>query len=1848
MAFGLILYRGNHFSICYCIMKIKKGIRPRLGKILWPLFFLTAHGLSAQLLEVADGPPITPENLITNIFLGSGVEVVSVVYQGAGEAVGYFKNGDDEVGLSRGIVMTTGRAVSQGIDTGVDAPGSEFASYGNGSTATNADLSTIANGSSVNNVCQYIITFIPIADTLRFRYAFASEEYPEWVCSNFNDIFGFFISGPGISGPYQNNAKNIALIPGTNLPVRINNVNPGVVGSQGSIGNCSGDNGSLDYSQFYNNNDGSDKFPVYDGITDVFIAEAIVQPCQVYTIKLVIADVADDAFDSGVFLEAKSFGTGSLQVETATLSLDGSVAEGCANGSITFSLPNPVESDFPIDLNLLGSAQNGVDYEFIPANLFIPAGASSLTVPIVGIEDGIDDPNETLIFDVQRDICHRDTFTLLMKENPLVLPDLGPDPIICRGDSMQLDGTIPIVLPEPPSFSNSTPLAITPTSTAIYSDIQVNGVAPGILGPDVIQSICIDSLTHRWIDDLDIFLIGPDGQFLELTTDNGGNGGNGAQPDYYLHTCFTLDAAQPINFPGPFAPPTAVPFTGEFLPEGVFSDLWDGVKSTNGTWRLLLYDDANGFEGTLFKWTMTFNSIYKINYEWSPSAGLSCTDCPNPVAKPDQTTTYTVTATDSYGCSVTDSITIEVLPVFPAPNVQCVLPTNSSVQVAWDPIPDVDGYEVQVNGGAWETPSGALTHEVTNLVMGQAVAISVRPIGGCGGPATTLQCVAEECFPPEAEITKTDISCAGASDGTVTILPSTGAAPFLYRLKGQTNDTGIFTGLSAGNYNGVVQDALGCALIFNIAIIEPPALEVTAVVTTPILCNGAATGTAAAVVTGGTGAYSFLWPDLSVDTLASGLSAGLTEVLVTDENGCEATASVMVDEPEPLVTSAVENAVNCFGAADGWAAVSVSGGTQPYTILWDAAAQNQMADTAIGLSAGQYSALILDAHGCESSVTAQIDQPAALLVEATAVDALCPDSNDGSVSVQASGGTGLLTVNWVEMVSGIPAGNTATVAGLNPGRYMVVIRDERLCEARDTAEVMAPDALVVMIDAVAPPCAGVDDGQAVISASGGTGPYSIDWGAGFGNDFTRNDLPAGSFSFEVRDANGCVTTGVFDLQEALPIVIESAITPVTCSGLADGQIELMLTGGNGGFSVDWGGGQTGTLITGLSPGTFSAGITDMLGCTAEGVFVIDEPAPLNVVLETQDPLCFGSADGGALVTAGGGSGNFNFSWENGQTGPVSTGLSAGVHSVTIADDNGCTEIRDFELIEPMELTGAMVTTRASCRPEPDGQARVSIQGGTSPYAFSWSNGQKVENATGLTSGSYTVTVTDAHGCELLLSGTVDAAPGIELTLAVTPVQCNGQAQGSVSSGIAGGTGNVTYAWNKPELPAVGNLNNLPAGNYTLVVTDESGCIDSATVSVTEPPLLVVTTQATQVICEGDDSGSIDITVTGGVEPYQFAWNNGATSEDLEGLPTGSYVLTVTDDNRCLATAVATVIQPDPLRIQLTAKPVDCFGDRTGSITSSVSGGASPYVYTWNNGTTTRNLDGIPAGNYELTVTDHSGCLQTEAVSVSQPATPLAAKSEVLPVSCAGGRDGRIDLDPSGGTPPYRYSLNGTDFGGSSALIGLPTGAYPVVIEDAKGCLWYGPPLLVGEPAPLTVDLGPNRTIPYGDSLQLDAPVIEGGTGNFYTYFWTPRDTSALSCFDCPSPLITVDYQMSFQLVVTDEAGCEAEDILTVFVSKNNPVFVPTGFTPNGDGTNDRLLVHSRQGDDIKVLAFRIFDRWGETVFEDGGFVTNSTDRGWDGSFRQQPMNPGVYIWQLQVEYPDGNTAFFKGSTTLIR
>ncbi|MEY3051210.1 MAG: hypothetical protein RLY31_995 [Bacteroidota bacterium] len=1802
-------------------------------------------------MEVTDAttPPYTPENLITNIFLGEGVEVLNVTYEGDPLAVGYFKNAGNATGIDRGIILTTGRAASSNANCsgqlGANCTGGQFASNDVNSAVVDPDLQTIASG-GLNDVAKYTITFIPTADTLRFKYVFASEEYPEWACSSFNDVFGFFISGPGISGPFSNNGKNIALIPGTNIPVTINNIHPQNGGSCPPA-----------FVEFYNDNNNSAVQPVYDGYLQVFTAEAVVIPCETYTIKLAVADVGDNAYDTGVFLEAKSFGTGSLQVETKTISLDGTVTEGCATGSITFRLPNPAESDFPIDFTLFGSAENGVDYELIPTELFIPQGDSVLEILVTAIEDFLPEGTETVGFDVQRDICNRDTFWLFIRDNQILPPGLPPDTALCTGDTIVLDATLPIPLPTPPTFINDTDYPVSHTAPT-YSPIVVAGVQPVYLEEGVIRSVCVN-IDHKWVDDLDLFLISPGGQFIELSSDNGSN------CDHYDQVCFSPTASGAILDGQPWTPcgsGVGAPFSnGTYQPEGIWSDLWDGTFPTNGTWQLLVIDDQTGFSGTLLDWSITFEPLYQLYYRWEPETGLSCTDCPDPLASPDTTTTYFVTAWDTYGCSVYDTVTVLVDESLPAPVVTCGPITNQSITFEWEPVDQAQTYFINLGNGNWVLPNGGpLSHTVNGLLLNQSVTIEVVAEGACPGAVGTVTCQTPDCDAPVLTADAvTDVTCSGFSDGSFQLSASGGAGGYTFLLDTVSNSDGFFSGLPPGSYQVTVVDAWGCPNVLPVDVGVADALVLQGVQVAPVACAGLSDGAVTISVSGGTAPYQFDWTGNSTDSILTGLPAGSYFANVTDANGCTDTVRVFLSDPSPLLLVSAATGISCAGASDGTASVQVSGGTGPYDILWDIAT-GQVADTLVtGLPTGFFPVSVTDANGCQQSDTVTILSPDPVVVALSGQNPLCANSADGSASVSVSGGSGNISFEW----------NTGSsdpfVPQLPAGTYWVTATDQSGCSAVDSVILTAPDALNLFVESEVVSCNGGSDGSVLTLVEYGQAPYTYSWSDGTSGVYLE-DVPAGVYCVTVTDANGCTESGCALVEEPSAMQLSLVVVPAGCNGGNEGAIDLTVTGGLGNYSYVWSNGETTQDLSGIGAGNYAVVITDAVGCEISASAMLSDLPPLVLSLTAEAVSCFGGNDGAVQPTVSGGSGTYDYVW-TGPAGlssdqPVLTDISAGWYVLTVEDTEGCMAIDSLEVTQPTApLSVAVGQPDTICFQAATGMLSADATGGTAPYVFQWDNGVQGAGLSGLTAGSYQVTATDDAGCTAVATAEIPEQGPMTVMLTQVPASCAGFADGSMTlEQVSAGNLNLPISsllsieWSN-GLEDVTTLNGLIGGIvYAVTVTDALGCSGSADLLLEDPaPLSLQVTAVVNLTCQGLDDGGATVQASGGTFPYQYAWGGtaaGQTGPTAANLAAGAATVTVTDANGCQADAILDISSPSALVATVEQTDVLCNGASDGSLSLSASGGFPPYSLLWSTGSSEPALSDLPAATYSFQLSDSRGCFLSDSVTIDEP-DPMDATVDVQGVSCTDERDGRITADVTGGSPPYRFSLDGVDYSASPVIIALGSGVYDLFIRDSKGCEWVVTDIELTNPDPLVVDLGPDTIVAYGTNHQLIPFVSSFGTGIPLTYEWysnNPQVPPSATNTSTANFLATSPTNVS--LTVTDAFGCRASDQVNLFVLETRFVTVPTGFAPaaGGDVANDLLHVHgdSRMVDQIE--RFQVFDRWGERLYEAAEFAINDLSVGWDGSFRGKAMPAGVYAWVVEVSFVDGRKEVYKGNTTLVR
>ena len=1802
-------------------------------------FFCTAAALlcfpfiSLSQIEVATGslPPYDPQTLIEDVLLGEGVEILNIDYEGPARAVGYFNNGSEDIGLEEGIVLTTGVSVTEGANLGITEPGSVEASANNQSTATDADIQSLAGPEDIFNLVKYTITFVPSSDRLSFRYVFASEEYPEFGCTAYNDVFGFFISGPGITGTFENGGENIALIPGTNLPVTINNIHP-----QNPVNPAC----TPEYLEFYNDNDGSNDFPVYDGYLDIFTAEAEVIPCQTYTIKLVIADISDAQRDSGVFFEAKSFNSKGFEVSANSDALDGTLVEGCTEGEFVISIEEAASENTVIDYQMVGDAENGTDYQTIGGTISIPAGQTSVTIPVIPLTDTNTEGIESVGLDVQINDCTRDTFYLYLSDPTLENPDLGEDQTLCNGESLQLDGTVNAESVEGQIFTSQpgdSPIILGPIAgnppVPAYVDIEVSGFNPPVLREGLIDRVCIN-IDHSALEDLDVYLYAPNGNFMLLTSDNGGMG------DDYTNTCFSPSATQPITFGMSNAPASEAPFTGTFIPEGSWENLYFGDSPVNGTWRLMAIDDEQGFTGQIMDWSIAFNSVYQVNYAWSPAAGLTCTDCPNPTVTPTSSAEYELTVTDSYGCSVSDNITLNVIDSYAAPDVNCTDVTTNSVTFTWEEVPFAESYEVSTDNVNWFVPNASPTmHTVSGLSTGETVVLMVRAVGDCPAEVGMQSCQTLDCSGLTVAVSTTPATCAGASDAFFTVSATGANGGLTYQANGETNTTGTFTGLTAGLYPVTVTDDAGCTVGANVNVNEPDAIQTDIVVNNQIDCDDA-TASATATGTGGSGTLSYAWSNGDITATATFDTVGEYFVTISDNNNCSVTDSVMIIS-EGELSADISDDIICADGTDGSATVTVSAGTEPVTYQWDAAADNQTTATADNLSPGIYSVTVTSADGCELILQTDIDSYPALSADATATNASCGGS-DGSVTVNAAGGTEPLSYLWD--APGMPT--TTTVDDLPAGNYNVTVTDANQCTVVASTSINTPsDITLSSLMTTDVSCFGLFDGMVDLTAQGGTAPleYTLD-GAGPQSIGQFGALYAGEYSMIVTDAAGCSVSIDFVINE--PAEIQTApvnITEISCTD-AQGSATVIVTGGNAPYSFAWSNSQSDSILIADTAGAYTVTITDSEGCTATESVTVGESAELTASIDATT-ACAGEDSAFAFVEITTGTAPFNFLWEDGSTNDTLYNLTPATYTVTVTDANDCEEILSVTVEEFPAFSLNLTSTDADCNGAPDGTATVTVTGGTPDFIYVWSDGQMTATATELAAGLYTVTVTDANGCTQTGDATVSTPSMLSIAdISAEAVTCHDGTDGTATVTAAGGTGAFNYQWDAAAAnQTTATAADLAPGTYSVTVSDAENCQVTASVTVENAEEIVLSFDQINVLCAADEDGSIDLSVSGGTQPYTYSWSNGAMTEDIAELSAGIYEVTVTDSNSCTVNGQATISTTTPIEVTVLINDVTCFDYEDGSVSINVNGGVSPYTYAWSSGQTTQNLTDIVAGDYQVTVTDANGCGVFAEAQVNQPAV-FGATVEVTEPLCAGDETGVLTVNVIGGQPDYLYSIDGIIYTPEPTFVNLPSQSYNITVIDGNECVYDTTDVFLPAPQELQVYAGEDQTVEIGDRAFLEAQIV-GGTGAV-EFMWEEATNIDLSCNDCLAPYALVNSSGTLTVTATDENGCTAADSLLLAVRKVYNLYLPNAFSPDFDGVNDRFFPMGKSN--VFIESMEIYDRWGDLVYTGGEFFASDENAGWDGKTGGQPAETGVYVYYVEAIFADGESALFKGDVTLVR
>ncbi len=1137
-------------------------------------------------------------------------------------------------------------------------------------------------------------------------------------------------------------------------------------------------------------------------------------------------------------------------------------------------------------------------------------------------------------------------------------------------------------------------------------------------------------------------------------------------------------------------------------------------------------------------------SFYQIPYYGDPNS-VSTASCSNPLFATSQIVLYETTNIIDVYIQNKDNCTgwnngfgIEGIQDAFGSSATVVAGRNNTV---WTAVNDAQRF----------TPTGAPQYSLTwynaaNTAIGTTPSISVCPTdtatytarvvnNTCGGPIT-VSAVATVNYTgiQSINITSTSVYCSG-NTGTATAHATGSTAPYTYSWApgGQTSQTAV--GLSVGTYTVTVTGANLCSLTNTVTIAASPPVTFSFTNIINVNCFGTNTGSASVNVLTGSSPYTYLWSNSQTSVAATGLGPGTYTVVVTDAHNCSHTDSVHITS-SPALTHSFSGRINddCFGNHIGTITVNVSGGTPAYTYLWS---NSQTSATATGLGAGTFTVVVTDAHNCSFSDTVHITSPSALThTFPSIVNIDCFGNNTGSATISVSGGTPPYSYSWSNSQT------SAAASPLTAGTYTITVTDAHNCSFIDSVHITTPLALshtfpsIINVD-----CFGNPTGSATVSVTGGTLPYTYQW-SNSQTSAAATALAAGTYTIVVTDAHSCSFTDSVHITS--PLILAHTfpiITNVDCFGNPTGSAQISVTGGTPAYSYSWNTipVQITAFIDTLYAGVFTVTVIDAHGCTFADSVIITTPTGLGVFSPSvTDVNCYGNNNGSATVTPFGGTPGYTDYWyPANQTGPTATGLAPGVDTVRITDNNGCIIKTLVQITQPDSLSEVLNHVNILCYGDSTGTASVAVAGGTPPYTYLWTPGASTSAAvTGLKSGSYSILITDAHGCTHTSSFilTQPAAP-LSAVTSVVNVLCNPDSTGAASVAMSGGTPLYSYLWNTGQTSAA--ISNLPHGNYSVMITDAHGCRDSASVTVTQPSLFTVTPSHTNILCFGNSTGTASILASGGTTAYTYLWTPGnATSAAITGLAAGNYTVQVTDAHACTRTSSFILTQPAaPLSAVSSFVNILCNPDSTGSAGVVVSGGTASYSYLWNTGQTSANISNLPHGNYSVMITDAHGCRDSASVTVAQPQL-LTTDSSQVNILCFGAHTGTAGVTPSGGTSPYTYLWN--PGGATSASIsGLASGTYSVLITDAHACTRSHTFLLTQPASPLSIASSFVNVLCHSNSTGSAAIVVSGGTPA-YSYFWSSGQTSS-SISNLPAG--------SYSVMVTDNNGCR--DSSTVLITQ---------------------------------------------------------------------------------------------------
>ncbi len=951
-------------------------------------------------------------------------------------------------------------------------------------------------------------------------------------------------------------------------------------------------------------------------------------------------------------------------------------------------------------------------------------------------------------------------------------------------------------------------------------------------------------------------------------------------------------------------------------------------------------------------------------------------------------------------------------------------------------------------------------------------------------------------------------------------------------------------------YTVTVFDFNGCSDTASTTVFVVPAPDVS-VLTTAETANGAHDGTATAQVDGGTPPYSYLWSTGDTSMSITGLAPGIYTVSVTDQAGCEVSASGIVDSfvcPVLMPVASFQHPYCSDSCSGTIQIVEVVNAQPPLSYTWNNGSQGSSLSA---LCSGTYAVTIADAANCTVVDSFLLIDTVKIQLTLSATPETGYQYQDGTATVSISGGLPPYQISWHT------GDTTAFIDSLAPGWYFVSVADSVGCFSIDS----------VLVDTFACPpqhaffsiqdatCPALCNGMATLdSLAAGLPPFQYLWSNG-DSSLTADSLCAGTWTVTIADSLGCIWTDTIQIADTSGIALSFNLWHESANQAHDGRIEVVPTGGIPPYSFNWSTGDTTALIDSLAPGLYTVTVTDLTGCSAiDSAQVLPFPCNALIVEATVvDADCAGSCSGQVQIAeVSGGFAPYTYSWSNGDTGTMADSLCMGLVTVQITDSLNCSVVDTFSIAEPLPLYLSLTATAESGLGFHDGAAAALASGGTPPYSYLWSTGDTSALLTGLAPGWYYLTVSDAHGCVQVDSTEVlpFTCPNLQAAFAIEAPSCHNTCDGQIQiEQVEQGAPPFSYLWSTGDTSAL--LTGLCAGTYALTLTDTLNCTLVDTLVLQGPPPLVVSVASTPESAFQAHDGTASAQATGGTPPYAFSWHTGDTTQQIGPLAPGIYSVTVTDAHGCLDSAevVVEAFGCPTLDIHATLFAESCFAACDGLVQiDSVSHAVSPLTFAWSHGDTSRVADSLCAGTYSLTITDGVNCSAIATFQLDAP-EPVAISFDITPQMSYGGTEGAIAASVTSGIAPFQFSWQTGDTVG--VLTALDPGWYVLSVTDARGCMAVDSaevPAFTCPPLAIAFDIDSISCHNACDgSLLIEE--VEGGAPPF-AYVWNNNATT---------PQLTDLCEGSWSVTITDAVNCTVAD--TVVLVEPAPLLPHASATP---------------------------------------------------------------------------------------